>query len=217
MIFTKESLVSALNKIDGIQLLDFIEKSDFSIINVYFNGNSSIDDVIFPLDYFVRIIFPHNYPNTLPTCYEFKQKKIIGYHHLNPDKLSSFCLGTPMDIYQRLFPSYKIADYIQLIAEYLTVYSYYAKYDTMPVTERNHGSLGILEGYRTLFNTMDTLVILKLLRIVPVSNKHKNISCPCGSNLKFKHCHFNSLKKISRHPLLKKQAHRDFKTFIQKG
>lgn len=76
MIFTKESLVSALKKIDGLQLLDFIEKSDFSIINVYFNGNSSIDDVIFPLDYFVRIIFPHNYPNTLPTCYEFKQKKL---------------------------------------------------------------------------------------------------------------------------------------------
>lgn len=206
MILSKNRLFQKLSKYKGITINDFIEDVNYYKIVLKIFCTSQIEDARFYLDYEIVIEFPHDYPKELPICYENGEKKISHYHHLNPGKQRTFCLGTEMELRYRLMPEYTAEKYIELIIEYLTIYEYYKKYHTMPVIDRGHGEIGIIEGYQSLFKVSNKAKVLNLLHSLPVKNKYKNLSCPCGSEKKLKNCHYNHLKKISNSKLLYKQA-----------
>ncbi|GGI65602.1 hypothetical protein GCM10011482_12560 [Enterococcus alcedinis] len=209
MPLTKASIIKELNNLPGLKLNHITENYTFYTVNISIYCTSEIDSAKFFLDCQININIPFSYPHTLPTCYEVGEKKIVSYHHINPDKVGSFCLGTEMEIRYRLLPNYSIGTYCKLIIEYLTIYYYYKKYHIMPVIERSHGEKGILEGYTYLFTTTDSAAVIRLLSTLPIKNKHRNLMCPCGSNKKTKYCHYHELQKISKSQLLSKQANRD--------
>lgn len=209
MILSKNSILQSINSLSGITIKEIIEEENFYKIIMCISCSSQINGVKTFLDYKILIELPYSYPKSLPTCYEYGEKTIHSYHHINPDKVGSFCLGTEMELRYRLLPNYAISKYFEIIVEYLTVYSYYQKYHTMPVVERSHGNKGILEGYQYLFKSENKILILKLLSALPVKNKDKNLLCPCGSSKKMKKCHYYELHKISKSRLLYNQAMSD--------
>lgn len=209
MILSMSSILQSTDKLSGITIENIIKEKNFYKIIMHISCSSQINGVKTFLDYTILIELPYSYPNKLPTCYEYGEKTIHSYHHINPDKVGSFCLGTEIELRYRLFPNYAISKYFELIVEYLTIYSYYQKYHTMPVDERSHGKKGILEGYQYLFKSEDETIILRLLSALPVKNSNKNLPCPCGSNKKMKKCHYYELRKITKSSLLRNQAMKD--------
>lgn len=209
MALTKNKILQSISTFPKITIKSFAEKEAAYKINIYVTGSSQIDDVIVFLNYDILVTIPYSYPKLLPVCYEYGEKKIRWYSHINPDKYGTFCLGTAMEIRQRLYPRYDIGKYFELVVEYLTVYSYYSRYHVMPVVERSHGEAGILEGYQDMFELSSSSAILHLLKSVPVSNKNKNMLCPCGSKKKLKNCHFNQLISIFKTGILRKQVQDD--------
>lgn len=209
MILSRSSILQSTNSLPGIIIEKIIKEKDFYKIIMHISCSSQINGAKAFLDYNILIELPCSYPKILPICYEYGEKKIQSYHHINPDKVGSFCLGTEMEVRYRLLPNYAISKYFELIVEYLTIYSYYKKYHTMPVIERSHGNKGILEGYQYLFKTESRIITLRLLSAIPVKNSDKNLPCPCGSRKKMKKCHYYDLRKITKSHSLRNQAMND--------
>lgn len=210
------SIAQSANKLSGIAIKEIRKEKDSYKIILHISCSSQIHDAKIFLNYMILVELPYSYPKILPICYEYGEKKIRSYHHLNHDKVGSFCLGTEIELRYRLFPDYSISKYFELIIEYLTVYSYYKKYHTMPVSERSHGRKGILEGYQHILKVKNTGILLDLLSVLPVKNKDKNLLCPCGSGKKIKKCHYCELLKITKSKLLYNQAKRDL-TILKDG
>jgi len=204
----KNKLKQDIEKISGVTLDSIREHADSFKVIIKFNCISEVNGATFFLDYLIEINIPKNYPIKLPTSREYGERKIIRYHHLFND--NTFCIGTNIELYDRLLPNYGIDSYINLIAEYLTIYKYFSRYKVMPVTERSHGSKGILEGYKNLLDVNSNRKVLELIKCIPVKNKMRNKKCPCGSKKDMKKCHFNQLRKITNSPILKKQVEQDF-------
>lgn len=208
----KNKLKQSIEKISGITLVSLDEDKDCFKVIVRFYSSSEVKSVKFFLDYLVEIKIPKKYPKKLPTCKEYGDREIIKYHHLNGD--DTFCIGTEFELHYRLAPNYKIETYVELIAEYLTVYEYFKRYNTMPVTERSHGKNGILEGYKHLLSVETMEALVSLVASIPVNNKMRNKNCPCGSGKSFKNCHLKQLSKITNTPQLKRQVTLDFSMYL---
>lgn len=206
----KNTIKQVISKISGITIDTLQEnKNSFKVV-IIVNSMGEVENAKFHLDYLIEIniLVPKNYPRELPTCSEYGERKIDNYHHLF-ERDNSFCLGTNIELRDRLSPSYKLDSYINMIAEYLIIYEYYKKYNVMPVIERSHGKTGILEGYKFLLNVEDNIAVYRLIRSIPVKNKMRNKECPCGSSKTMKKCHFNQLSKLSNDPYFKKQVEQD--------
>ena len=215
MKLTKEYIYEQIQKMPGIELINFKEEKKHIEFILSICCTSQINDAKFLLNYKIAVLIPNDYPLTLPKCYEYGEKKIISYHHLFSDSNNSFCLGTEMDLRLRLIPDYSLSIYFAMILDFLTIYEYFTRYGIMPLVERSHGDIGILESYRNIFSVHNLTVIVGLLALIPVKNKDKNLKCPCGSNKKFKYCHYNILKKLSASRLLFEQSKKDLELLMK--
>lgn len=205
-----QTIENQIKKSKIAEIINVNENVDSFEVIIKMEGIVSIKTYKTFLDYFIQINIPKNLPESLPTCLEYKNAKLKGYHHLNPD--NTLCIGTDVEIRNRLLPEYNISKYIEMIGEYLTIFEYYSEYGTMPVVERNHGQNGIVEGYKEILNTSSLDVVITLLESIPVKNKMRNQKCLCGSEKLFKNCHFNQLKRYSNQSYMKKQIQDDLES-----
>lgn len=201
---------SLLSSFRGIKIIDFKEQKESISVLFYFDAKVLINGANFLIDSKVQLEIPKNYPVELPIVFEVGEKRITNFPHINPDKKGTFCLGTEIDIRRKMKPNYSLSKYISLVAEFLGTYEYYSKYDVFPYGDRGHGNLGILETYKEIFNVTNSQQVLNLMQTDKLKNKYRNKECPCGSELKFKYCHWNTLKTIFSNSLEYSQMKKDY-------
>jgi len=148
--------------------------------------------------YFILIIFPKDYPDTVPLAFEIRDK-IPDDYHKNPDK--SLCIAPPLDLIRKFSSNPCILNYINnLLIPYLYRYSFILKYGKAPFEEYSHGALGLIEYYYE-FLGIDSLPTLgKLMLIVLEKTYRGHLMCPCGSNNRLRVCHGPKLKILSELP-----------------
>lgn len=157
----------------------------------------------------MEIIIDNKYPNILPKVYELSNILSKDYH-INPD--GSLCLGTDFDIRLKLYPEYKLIDYIEyFIYPFLYNSLYYKNYKVSPYGERSHGEEGIIESYIDFFKIEKTrakdlfsnLNKRKFKRKLIYKDKLNKYLCPCGSGKKIYQCHKEEIKRLKN--TIKKQ------------
>lgn len=147
-----------------------------------------IDDIF---DVLIKV--PKNFPEILPRVWEMGGRIPDDFHVLN-DK--SLCLGAELNIRLKLADSPSIITYIhELVIPYLYSYRYLELYGNLPYGELSHGAKGILEAYCEQFKTNSPEAAVKLLEALtkPYRGHHP---CPCGSNLKSRICHGETMKRL---------------------
>ncbi|MBC1795496.1 SEC-C domain-containing protein [Listeria booriae] len=198
------------NSLDGLKVISFIEKNKSIIIFFYFDATVAINGANFLINHKVQIEIPKNYPIGLPIVFEIGEKQVTNYSHINPDSKGTFCLGTELDIRRKIKPDYSLSKYVRIIAEFLGIYKYYRKYGVYPYGDREHGSLGILEAYKELFDVTTNQQVSSLMQVSKLKNGFRNKKCPCNSGIKFKKCHWSILSTIFSNPLELSQMKKDY-------
>ncbi|HDM9223968.1 TPA: SEC-C domain-containing protein, partial [Listeria innocua] len=204
------SVKKIFNSIDGVKITSFVDNKKSITILFYFDARVLINGANFLIDYRLRIDIPKNYPLNLPQVFEYEEKQINNFPHINSDSNGTFCLGTDLDIRRKLKPDYSLSKYISLIAEFLGIYEYYKKYNVFPYGDRSHGKMGILETYKEIFNVTTSQQVTSLMQITKLKNGSRNKKCPCNSGMKFKDCHWNIMNTIFSNPLELSQMKKDF-------
>jgi len=158
------------------------------------------------VDYELAIHIPENFPLVLPTVFEISNKiEKVSDNHINYD--GSLCLGAPFRIkeflnkYKTLTPFFE-----ECVLPYL--YAVTLKIKTgQPFVfgELAHGSIGLIEDLKELFQLPDPKQISHMLKILSGGKKEGNRSiCPCGCNKRLSTCrYFKTVQRmrkfLSRH------------------
>lgn len=88
---------------------------------------------------------------------------------------------------------------------------YHRMYGNMPSGDRSHGSLGILEAYRELFEVDDYSAAIRLLAQATGNLKYRgHLACECRSGLKARDCHGPLILEINQ-GLCRKAVDDDFR------
>jgi hypothetical protein len=137
--------------------------------------------------YEVFMLFPENYPYSLPTVWETGGK--ISRHLMDD---GSLCFGNPQDVAAVCKGSITLDWFLEEILNPHLCREYVReKNGEYPTGERSHGLEGIWEGYYDIFDTTDKA---EVLRQVGMTLSHvkvgRNGPCYCGSGKKYKHCHY---------------------------
>jgi hypothetical protein len=146
--------------------------------------------------YTLSFIIPDSYPKSPPAVRETGGRIPDDYHHYTNGAL---CLGAPVAV-RLLFNKYPtlIGFVEKCLIPYLYRFSYKSMYGSPPYTELSHGWPGLLEYYQELFNVEDRKSVLKLLKILADNDYHAKTNCPCGSRKRFRDCHGDIIRKLSR-------------------
>ncbi|MCK9211566.1 MAG: SEC-C domain-containing protein [Ignavibacteriaceae bacterium] len=195
-----------------VQDSDFFEKEKESILTMYPKLEYIIEDGLVNLSgeldfnasfenqevfdtYLILIVFPKDYPDTVPESFEIGNK-IPDNYHKNKDK--SLCIAPPVDLSMKFSSNPCILNYINnLLIPYLYRYSFLQKYGKAPFEEYSHGALGLIEYYFE-FLRVDSIPSLGKMLLIVLENKYRgHLPCPCGSNKKLRHCHGSKLKILS--------------------
>lgn len=200
-----------LTSVDGIKVISIVETSTYSIIVQFiFDARVSIKGAEYLLGHSIQMEIPKNYPSELPIVFEFGEKHIKNFPHINPDAKGTFCLATEMDMRRILKPDYSLKEYIKLIADFLGTYKFYDEYGVFPYGDRGHGTIGIIEAYKDIFSVSTKQQVLNLMMIDKLKNGYRNKKCPCNSGIKFKNCHWKTMNIILRNPLEYSQMKKDY-------
>jgi hypothetical protein len=138
-------------------------------------------------EYQVEIIIPNNYPDSPPKVRETGNTIPEGFHKFH--KTGCLCLGAPVEV-RRVFSRHKsLFGFVNTqVIPYLFSYSYFRDYGILPYGDLAHGSSGLLNYYKALFQVdiIRTMNFLKLLAddIVPPL-----MECPCGNGKVLRDCH----------------------------
>ncbi|MGD9153690.1 MAG: hypothetical protein PVG30_08600 [Gammaproteobacteria bacterium] len=144
----------------------------------------------------ITITVPANYPKNLPTVTENMGRIPKTFHKL---EYNTFCLGTPLEIRIKFSEDPTLYGFVRLlIVPYLFSFCYYERHKEMPYGEYSHGGKGIIEYYKNKFNTMNDIVVLKLIRMLAEGDDKGYKLCPCKSKKTFKNCHRNIFITINK-------------------
>lgn len=130
----------------------------------------------------------------IPQVYELGKKIKRSYEHKYSD--NRLCLAT--DIEQILFLkkhkmiSHWIKNYVE---SYFISYEFFQRYGVYPFGQYSHGKKGILEFYESYFNLEAEKNSVEILRYIFLKKYRGHDLCPCGSDLKVRNCHKDTILK----------------------
>lgn len=145
----------------------------------------------------LRIAFPDNYPECEPLVYDAAQRfPHEPDRHFYPD--GQLCLWLPPESRWDKRDPDGLCHFLEEVAVFLDQQLTYDATGkrTWPGQQRSHGDLGYIEfvqellaGNHQLLNALGPIFANK-------SGVTQNDPCPCGSGLKYKLCHLQSVEKI---------------------
>ncbi len=179
--------------------LEYIIENNIVILRGELEFNATFENQEISDIYSIQIVFPKDYPDTVPVSFEIGNK-IPDTYHKNPDK--SLCIAPPLDLIQKFSSNPCILNYIDnILIPYLYRYSYLQEFGKAPFDEYSHGALGLIEYYFD-FLEIDSLPSLGKMLLIVLENKYRgHLPCPCGSNKKLRHCHGPKLRILSELPI----------------
>lgn len=212
---------------DNKYILDFLEKNHkFKVMEtkegkvelvgkVVLNHKNKDSNIKLYKELNIRIKIDENYPQVLPKAYD-EEEVLSRNYHINGD--GSLCLGTDIDIRIKLMNDYSLENWVEkLVMPFIYSSEYYTRYGESPFGERSHGTLGILESFKELFDLENDkqayfLIVQlsrrKYRRIFDFNKKIKNKKCPCGSGKNIYSCHLVGMRTLET---VNKKHKKDFK------
>lgn len=188
------------------QAKDFILKyKNFEIINVkdklFLSGTIYLDNENGEIaDYYnIKIEYDKSYPKRFPSVYETSNKipKNIDWHIFEgPDNC---CLCS---LPEELIYCNEKYDLISFFEDFVIPYFYaqiFRNRNGYFLKERPHGDLGWISFFFEKLKTKNIDIVKKSIYFVLNNIKLERTSkCYCGSNLKFRKCHRDSLLEIRK-------------------
>ena len=167
-----------------------------SIIGTYFFKGEH-KGIFLEGNFKLSIIFPQDYPNSLPHAFELGGKIESCYHHISSD--GSLCLGTEIDLYKIFLENPCLNTFMaEILNPYLYRWLYIKKFGKEPWVDRSHGNMGIIESYAEALDiSSDKNTVKKFLALLLENKTRVNSLCPCNSGKKVKCCHRKKLDKLS--------------------
>jgi hypothetical protein len=150
----------------------------------------------------IRIITPSNYPYSFPTVYLVGNRiPIEADRHINKDR--SCCLTIQHEEILRAEKGITIKQFFDdYVIPFFANQLYFEKHKQWANGDYLHSENGIIQYYKEQTNIETIEDILSLLNnITQIKKLGRNDMCYCGSNLKFKRCHLQTLQKILRLPI----------------
>lgn len=152
--------------------------------------------------YVIEIFIPSS--GTPPTAKEIGGR-IPKDFHKNP-KDGTLCLAARVEVKRKFSAKPNLRGFIEtLLVPYLYTYSYKEKHQDLPYGDLPHGEEGVLQYYKSFFNTDSDLVVLELLKLIVENNYRGESFCPCKSGKKLMKCHGEKIKDLKSH-----QGRREF-------
>jgi hypothetical protein len=152
----------------------------------------NVPDTCREIEYGIVLVFPGNYPKTVPQMYCNDQKLPIGNidRHIMPDGWA--CLAVRAEIRVRWPTGSTMVNFLDnLVAPYLAWQAYYdAHQKPPPWGERTHGTQGIQEFYAELLGRQVDSSVVGFMRLLARKNRPKGHEpCPCNSGKRLRNCH----------------------------
>ena len=145
----------------------------------------------------ICIYIPKRYPSVPPSVRE-TGGRIPSEFHVNFG-INTLCLGASLEVKRKFFKNKTLIGFIELLLiPFLYSYSYYEKKNRMTFGELPHGTRGILDYYKELFQTNNSQVVLNLLKLLISNSYRRNSPCPCRSGKPLKKCHADILIDIMK-------------------
>ncbi|HSN66320.1 MAG TPA: SEC-C domain-containing protein [Fusibacter sp.] len=172
--------------------------------------SASYNDVIIEDKFEICIDIPMQYPSVPPSVKE-TGGRIFSSFHVNPE-INTLCLGAPLEVKRKFLAEKNLVGFVEkLIIPFLYSYSYYEKNQRVPFGELSHGTRGILDYYKELFQTNNSQAVLNFLKLLISNSYRKNDLCPCRSGKPLEKCHADILIDIikihSRHDIIREYEH----------
>ena len=157
--------------------------------------SASYIDVTIEDQFEICIDIPMQYPSVPPSVKE-TGGRISSSFHVNPE-INTLCLGAPLEVKRKFLAEKNLVGFVEkLIIPFLYSYSYYEKNQRVPFGELSHGTRGILDYYKELFQTNNSQAVLNFLKLLISNSYRKNDLCPCRSGKPLKKCHADILIDI---------------------
>ena len=149
--------------------------------------------------YVIKIVFPDNYPEKMPSVYEVSEKiPRSADRHLMSTKFGEIQSGKNWEAC--LFVSYArweiwpIGESFKIfldkpLNDFFFSQIYFEKFKKWPFGDYSHGDKGILEYLSEKLGTSDRKRLSKMINIINLRNTPRSEKCPCGSKKRAKHCH----------------------------
>jgi len=91
----------------------------------------------------------------------------------------------------------------KFIQPYLFGFLYYQKYGKFPFGDNQHGAIGLLDYYRTIFSVNSINAACKLLGLVFYDFYDKYQICPCESGQYYEKCHRQQIENMKTNGFVK--------------
>lgn len=168
--------------------------------------------------YDLSIHIPEDYPESLPTVFELSSKiKKLPENHVNGD--GSLCLGAPIRLQMIMKNSKSLIHFFEeCILPYLYAYTLkQEKGKPFVFGELAHGSIGLINDFKELFNLSKEIHVLYMLEILSMKKKVANRqTCPCGCGKRLTTCnYFTQVKKMRK--LFPRSEWKKNKNMIKRG
>ena len=215
MIFTTDTLTPQLTELlQHYPDLKIISQKDNEVI---VSGNISVfmkhPMYILRKTYGIKIIIPLN-SEELPYVVDKDSYISKSYHHYyNTGKL---CLETDSAIRLRFVDGFDLVAWMtEYVETYFFSYEYYMRYNYFPFGERAHGLDGVLQTYLDIFKIKDPYAVLRIMSYISLKPYRGHNNCPCGSNLKLRNCHGETILPFFTHPKKKEILKNDYEVICK--
>lgn len=140
--------------------------------------------------YGVRILFPPDYPRTIPRLIE-TTAKIIRHVNWHINDKGVCCLGTDARQYRDMSDSLTLKKWINLfVVPYFANHVRRVEFGSYANGEHSHGVQGLIEDYSAWLQITEKDVLLHRLKLMAgIKSQNKNASCFCESGKKYKRCY----------------------------
>ncbi|MCZ7645662.1 MAG: hypothetical protein M5U26_10315 [Planctomycetota bacterium] len=155
-------------------------------------GKDRIEDA-----YEIRMETPRAFPKDLPSVWETGGRVPKDFHKMYD---GSLCLGSPTRQMLLLQREPTLTGFINsCVVPYLYGYSYFEKHEKLPFDELNHGPLGLIEDYCSIFDVGELEAGIQMVKLASIRKRFANkYQCPCGSGRRLGKCHnlkVNAIRK----------------------
>lgn len=147
--------------------------------------------------YRLEIWIPGDYPRAVPVVFESDGRVDRSFNHFM--SFGNLCLGAPIDVRMKFARNPTLIRFLEdLVVPYLASWSHLRDHGELPFGELAHGARGLLEYFGDVFGT-NRISTLGLLAHMADGMPKGVRRCPCGSGLRFEHCHASVLSQLQRH------------------
>lgn len=155
--------------------------------------------------YEIVVELPRDYPRSVPTVRETGGRIPWVPERHNTD--GAACLFVPEDRGRSWPEGADISAFLRgPVTQFFFGQSYYEQHGRWPFGERSHGTVGRYEFYAEACGSEDPEIVVGFMRMVAAKDPKGHWLCYCGSGLRMRACHFQTLWEFRR-VVAQKTAH----------